>query len=206
MNIDYFNEYLYYKNKGIKPKAKEYILKFINSFENYEEKESWTLENLSKLKQDSNGRLRNELFEEIIFPVLFNGYKNKNVSLMIWLVKLWQNYYQNKRIWEKINYKTCLEIIKECYEIEPNNNDVIDIYLELEISWIAYSKHEWPSGILFGNDGATKEECNIILEEIPLLYKLDRNKKHFEYIKDYENKVREYMDRIRNNKVRRHCT
>jgi hypothetical protein len=125
---------------------------------------------------------------------------------MIWLVKLWQNYYQNKRIWEKINYKTDLEIIKECYEIEPNNNDVIEIYLELEICGIAYSKHEWPSGILFGSDGATKEECKIILEEIPLLYKLDRNKKHFEYIKDYENKVKEYMDRIKNSEVRRHCT
>jgi hypothetical protein len=105
MNIDYFNEYLHYENIGIKTKTKEYILKFTNSFENYYEKELWTLEYLPKLEYNSNGRIRNELFEEIVFPVLLNGYKNKNVSLMLWLVKLSQNYYQNHKIWEKLIIK-----------------------------------------------------------------------------------------------------
>jgi hypothetical protein len=77
MKIEYFNEYVHYKNIGIKPKAKEFIDKFINSFENYMEKEQWTIEYLSKIEMDSNGRIRNELFEEIIFPVLFNGYNNQ---------------------------------------------------------------------------------------------------------------------------------
>src|SRR5215469_232955 len=94
MNIEYYSEYLHFKNIGIKPKIKEAITKFIKSFESYSEKEAWTLEYLQKLEYDSNGRIRNELFEEIIFPVLLNGYTEKNVSLMIWLVKLSQNYYQ----------------------------------------------------------------------------------------------------------------
>ena len=186
MEIDYFNEYLNYLNTGIKLKAKEYIKKFINSFVNYKEKELWTVEYLPKLDMNNNRRIRNELFEEIIFPVLLNGYNNKNISLMVWLVKLSQNCYQNKKIWEKINYKTDLEIIKECYELDPNNTDVIDLYLELEVKWISYAIHEWPSGILIGNNGATKEECKELLREIPFLIKLDRNKKYIEYIKRNE--------------------
>ena len=97
---------------------------------------------------------------------------------------------------EKIDFKSSLQIIEECYENDPSNNEVIDRYLELKMDMISFSIHEWPYGILFGNNFATKEECELILEDIPLLYKLDRNKKHSEYINDYENKVKEYMIRL----------
>jgi hypothetical protein len=195
MEIEYYNEYLHYRKIGIREKTKEAVIKFINSFENYTEKESWAMEYLPKLEYDGNGRIRNELFEEIIFPVLLNGYNNKNVSLMIWPVKLNQNYYQNHRIWEKINYKTALEIIKECYDLEPNNNEVTDMFLEVLIEKINFSIHEWPYGILFGNSFATKDECKSLLERVKFINKLDKNKKHSEYINDYENKVKEYMER-----------
>jgi hypothetical protein len=178
MNIDYFNEYLNYTNKGLRIKAKEYINKIIHSFEDYYEKELWTLKYLPKLNNDSNGRIRNELFEEIIFPVLLNGYNNKNINLTVWLVKLSQNYYQNNRIWKKINYKSSLEIIRKCYELEPNNNEIIDLYFKIKIERMDFCIHEYPYGILYGNNFATKEECKILLEEIPFLIKLDRNKKY----------------------------
>jgi hypothetical protein len=193
MNIEYFNEYVHYKNVGVKLKAKEFIGKFINSFEDYTEKEQWTIEYLPKLEMDSNGRIRNELFEEIIFPVLLNGYNNKNILPMIWLAKLNQNYYQNNRIWKKINYKTEVEIIKECYDLKPDNNDVTDLYLEIMINRIDFNMHEWPEGILFGNSFATKDECEILLERIGFMNKLDKNKKYSKYLRDCEDKIKEYM-------------
>jgi hypothetical protein len=193
MKIEYFNEYLHYKDIGIKSRAKEYIDKFINSFENYMEKEQWTVEYLSKLEMDSNGRIRNELFEEIIFPVLCNGYHDKNILLMIWLVKLNQNYHQNHRIWKKINYKTEIEIIKECYDLEPDNNEVTDLFLELMMNKLDFNMHEWPHYILFGNSVATKEECQILLDRIEFINKLDRNKKYSEYLHDCEDKIKNYL-------------
>jgi hypothetical protein len=195
MNIKYFNDFLNYETQGIK--AKECINNFILSFESFNEKELWTTEYLPKLSQNSNGRIRNELFENIIFPVLLNGYKNRNIDLTIWLVKLNQNYYQNHRIWEKINYKSSLEIIDECYKINPNNHEVIDLYLELEIERVNFSLHEYPYGILFGNSFASKDECKILLGKVVFINKLDRNKKYSKYINDYEYKIKEYMRRIK---------
>jgi hypothetical protein len=197
MNIEYFDKFLYYEGKGIKKKARECVENFINSFKNYTEKELWALEYLPKLNKNSNGRIRNEIFEEIIFPVLLNGYINKNISLMMWLVELNQNYYQNNRVWEKIDYKTKFEIMKECYELDPNNCEVVDLYLELKIEGINFGTHEWPFGILFGNNFATEDECRILLEEVAFINRLDRNKKYSEYISDYENKIREYMGRTK---------
>jgi RAB protein geranylgeranyltransferase component A len=195
VEIDYYNEYLRHKQAGISRKTKEAVMKFIHSFENYAEKESWVMDYLSKPEYDSNGRIRNELFEEIIFPVLLNGYANKNVPLMIWLVKLNQNYYQNHRIWEKINYKTTLEIIMECYQLEPDNNEVTDMLLEVWIEQINFNIHEWPHGVLWGNSFATKDECISLLERVKFINRLDRDRKYSACLNDYENKVKEYMER-----------
>jgi hypothetical protein len=195
MKNNYFNEYLHYENLGMKQKAKEAVADFIHSFNNFEEKETWTKEYLPNLKRNKHSRIRNELFEEILFPVLLHAYENKNVSLMLWLAKTSQNFYQNKKLWEKIDYKTDLEIIKECYEIDSNNNEVIDMYLELEIRGMQYSIHEWPTGILNGNNFAAKDECKMILKEIPFFHKLDKDNKYFDYIQNYENCVKEYLER-----------
>jgi len=192
MTIEYYNEYLHFKNIGIKPKAKEAIEKFIKSFYNYSEKESWTLEYLPKLDYDSNGRIRNELFEDIIFPVLLDGYNNKNIQLMIWLVKLNQNIYQNNRIWKKIDYKSKLDIIEECYSIDPDNVEIIELYLEIKIEKLNFIMHEYPNAILFGN---YSRECKVLLEEMLSLKKLDKNNKFNDYFNEYEKNILEYMNR-----------
>ena len=50
MRIEHYHDFLHYKEKGLKTKAEEAITLFINSFENYEEKEKWTIEVLPKLE------------------------------------------------------------------------------------------------------------------------------------------------------------
>jgi hypothetical protein len=195
MNIEFFNEYLKYEQLGIKSKTKECLHGFINSFENDSEKELWAIEYLPTLEFNKHGRIRNELFEEIIFPVLLKGYNNKNVKLMIWMVKLIQNLYQNSKLSKEINYASDLDLIRECYKLDPKDNEITDLYLEIIIKKIAYRIHEWPYGIIIGNTFAEKDECKKLLEEIPLLNKLDRNKKYNEFIVEYENIIKEYMDR-----------
>jgi hypothetical protein len=197
MNIEFYNEYITFSRKGIRSKARECINNFINSFDDFKEKQLWTKEYLPKLEKTRNGYIRNELFEEIIFPVLLNGYKNKNISLMIWLVKLHENYYRNRKIWEEINYKTDLEIIKECYEIDGNNKEIIELYLSIEITRIIYALYESPCSILMDSNGMTLEDCKKeLLEEIPLIRKLDRNRKYTDFIDDYENKLNKYIKRL----------
>ncbi|QQO07666.1 hypothetical protein [Breznakiella homolactica] len=196
MNIEYFTKYCEYESNGLRKGAKEQLRKFIESFDNFDEKESWTIEYLPSLKINMNSRIRNEIFEEIVFPVLLKGYNEKNITLMIWLVKLSQNLYQNQKIWEKIDYKTDMQIIRECWEIDPRNAEIQDIYLDLEIRGIAYSIHEWPSGILIGNDGATLEESKALLKEVPFLKSLDRNNKFKNVIADYEDKLKQNIQRL----------
>jgi hypothetical protein len=196
MEIKYFDEYILNEKLGLKMKTKEYVRKFINSFENDCEKEQWTFQYLPILVKKNSGIIRMELFEEIIFPILLHGYNNKIIDSMVWLVKVSENYYRNNRFWERMYYKSDLEIIKECYSMAPNNEEIQDIYLELEIRSIDYSLHEWPCGILMSNCAATLEECNEMKMGIPKLKKLNRNKKCREYLMNYEHTLNEYIERF----------
>jgi hypothetical protein len=194
MNTEYFKKYREYEQLGIKGKAKECLANFIRSFESYEEKESWTLEYLSQLELNAHGRIRNEIFEEIVFPVLWKGYANKDIPSMIWMVRLMQNFNQNMKLWEKTGFLSDLSLIKECYEREPDNTEVIDLYLEILVETVAFRIHEWPQGVLIGNTFAERDECIKLLEEIPLLNKLDQKGKYRNLIIEYEAILNEYIN------------
>jgi hypothetical protein len=78
--------------------------------------------------------------------------------------------------------------------------------LEIEIAWINFSIHEWPSGVLNGNNFVTTmDECKMLLKKTEFVKNLDRNKKYTEYINDYENKIKKIYEKIKNNGVRRNC-
>jgi len=195
MNFEYYQEFLMCQSKGLKQQSKDALERFICSFSDFSEKQTWVTENLSDLEVHSNGRLRNELFEELVFPVLADGYKNKQVHLMIWLVKFSKNLYQNQPLWHKIHGVTPYEIIRECYDLEPENTEIRDLCLQLGLEGIQYAIHEWPCGILLGPDGATKEACQAELVNVNFLRTLDHSGKYESQLADYENKLHEYMKR-----------
>jgi hypothetical protein len=56
--------------------------------------------------------------------------------------------------------------------------------------------HEWPGGILFGTDGATRQECDQILQEVEYAKKLDLGARHSIFLSIFEARVLEYIDRL----------
>jgi hypothetical protein len=117
---------------------------------------------------------------------------------MHWIAKTINNLFSSRILWEEIGNKTDLEIIEECYRIDPFNEEIKETFLELKIRFISNSQHEWPSGILFGMNGASLEECLEIKNELPFIKLLDKEKKYEKYIADYESKLDIYIDRLKN--------
>jgi hypothetical protein len=63
------------------------------------------------------------------------------------------------------NYSS-IETIKKGLLTDPNDIDLLKP-LEAHISnYIDYSLHELPSGVLYGTNGATIEQCDELLEDI----------------------------------------
>ena len=197
MEIDKYYQYLEFEKKGLKKQAKTLLYKFIDSFSNYEEKRKWTFEFLPFLEKNQHSKIRHELYENIVFPVLLDGYNNHDVISMHWMAKTINNIYSSKILSKKIGDKTDVQIIKECYKIDPLNEEIVKTFLELEIRFISFSQHEWPSAILFGMNGASLEECLYIKNNLNFIRLLDKEKKYSKYINDYELKLDLYINRLK---------
>lgn len=196
MKVEYYNQYLHFKSIGLRAKATENLKQFIDSFESFEEKEQWTRDFLES--GDSEDIIRHEIYKIVVFPVLLKGYQKQDFWSLTWLIKTIQNIYKVKTLHEQIDFKTDYQLLQDCYSIEPQNPEIRQALLKKLLSWLDYSIHEYPRGILYGHNGATIDECQDILTHIEFVKTLDPEEKFKDFLDDVRTKVLEYMARPRN--------
>ena len=194
MNIEHFYKFEEYLDKGLKKEATESIKKFIASLKNSKETADWVWKYLPKLNQNCHARVRHELFHEVIFPVLHLGYQRKQFKSTLWLGKLSQNLYQNKTLHACVDWMTELDFYREAYELAPNDNEARLLLLNAIVSRLRHSEHEWPSGILYGNHGATLEQCHGIAEDVKNVLAMDKKHQYDDFISQYNQKLRQYQE------------
>jgi len=196
MNIEHFTKYLEFQDKGLKKQATKEIRLFIDSFSNENEKYEWVWGWLPKLEANRHSRIRHELFQEVIFPVLRKGYLESDFRSTLWLAKLIQNIYQNTKVHEELDWITNTSLLEKSHKLAPENDEARLLYLESIVSWLGYCIHEWPSGILSGNDGANLEQCQFMRKETEVVSSLDKEMIHQDFINDFLDKLCEYEARL----------
>lgn len=179
---------------GKKAEAKVAINQFIQSFQSFEEKRSfseWFFSN------DFGKMVRHELYESVIFPVLLDGYRKKEPWSIRMLAKTAQNLYEAKFLWEQVEHATTLGLLKEYVKLCPNDSSARQDLLEEMTRVFRHCEHEWPSGILYGMDGATDDECLELLSAISEARDLDIERKFAAYFDEFETKLKSYRARIK---------
>lgn len=167
MNIEYYRKFKEAQSKGLKAASKENILLFINSFSSFSGKEKWVIENL---KHESFGyKMRHELYESIVFPVLLKGYKSNDPWSIYWLAKTMQNIYQSTDFHIQIGGKTDIQLLELSLDLEPHNIETRFALLESKIRGFEYAIHEWPSGVLY----APNETLEDFIADLKFTKKLD---------------------------------
>ncbi len=83
----------------------------------------------------------------------------------------------------------------KCYAHKPENNEVRLLLLKKIVSWLEFCQHEWPSGILYGMNGATLEQCQEIEHEVIFAKSLDREHRYAEFFVQFTEKLLEYKAR-----------
>ena len=196
MNIEHYHEFREYEEKGLKKQASKSLRAFISSFKSDEEINEWVWEHLPTMETNRHSRIRHEIFHELVYPILKSGYENNDFSSTLWLGKLAQNIYQAQQLHEELDWVTELSLYNKSHELDPSNDEARLLLLKAIVAWLEYSEHEWPSGILYGNDGATIEQCDEISTEVQRVLKLDKEHSYSEFIKQYVKKLSAYRARL----------
>lgn len=193
MKPELYERYLTLKQRGQKEEARIVLLDFIASFQTFEEKKEWVYNFLDS--SDFGHKIRHEIYESLVFPVLLDGHKQKDAWSTLWLAKTAQNLCASKKLHELVDGKDEFRLLKEAYALEPLA-EIQERLLKVELDWFHYSQHEWPAGILYGWSGASVDECQEILSEIAFARSLDKDAAHEPFLAQFEEKVRQYIKQL----------
>ena len=196
MDINHYQDFKELEERGLRKKASKSLRAFISSFNNEKEIEEWVWEYLPKLETNRHSRIRHEIFHELIYPILRAGYERQEFSSTLWLGKLVTNICNSRKLHEELGWVTGFDLYNKSHNIDPENDEARLLLLQSIISGLKYSEHEWPSGILHSDAGATIEECDEINADVQKALQLDKECKYTKFIEQYLEKLSEYRARL----------
>ena len=112
------------------------------------------------------------------------------------LIQTIQNLYSHKPTHEQLGWVTDWQLLDRYLDLIPGDRWATERKKVVLSEWLAYTVHEWPSGVLYGNDGATVDECQDILANIEELKELDGNSEYGELCLDVKEKTLAYLDKL----------
>lgn len=194
MNLNAYVEFVEADRSGRKSAATTAMQVFIGSFESIDEKRGWVVEFLKTFCPGE--KIRHELYAEVVFPVLLQGYRSSDVWSIEWLAATSQNLYRARNLWAQVEFITEHGLLHRWRTLAPESGRARDTLLKKMIEGFEYSEHEWPAGILHGMNGANIQECREIADAIAEARQLDVAGKYASYLAEFQKKLNVYMQRI----------
>jgi len=200
MDEEAYNRFVDLDRVGRRRESKIAVRQFLDSFVNLGERDAWARKFLQQQQYfDQYGqfgiRVRNEIFEEALWPYLLNGCRKDDPDCLFWLAALGQNLASRKDLNSELKQSSYL-LLKRAFGIEKNNIQIRSALLDVVIYHLKYSFHEWPCGVLYDTTSADIEQINEIQEDIFLASELDVGKLYFEKLKIYGLYLNIYRKRI----------
>ncbi|WP_223786562.1 hypothetical protein [Marinicella meishanensis] len=166
--------------------------------------QSWVYE-LSEdvIDRESGFLIRMPLFEQIIFPVLHGGFKSKHPGCARWLAGFCQHIYRSTLARNELGEDfTDWFFLYAAIEHNPTDQLAKQRLFHRIADYLEYTIHELPSGVLWGNNGASIEQCSELMELLDefkeLANEVNVMKGHEHLMKECEFHFQAYADYLSN--------
>jgi hypothetical protein len=172
MDERYYDAYLLALSRGLKKDAAEAVSAFVASFGSDEERKAWTL---VFLKTHPFGeRIRHEIYEAIVLPVLLEGSGRDDAFSLYWLAGTKQNLRSFEDLYRRLGYPDEIDLLREAFRIAPEREEVRRALLAANIAYI--SNYVWHDLEWMSRCGAVRPaDCNDMLATISFARMLDAN-------------------------------
>jgi hypothetical protein len=184
MDESYYAQFLSKQLAGLKEEARTAIQRFVESFNDLEEKEDWTRKLLST--HEPSDVVRHELYQEVIFPVLLAGYERRDPWSLYWLAETSKNLFKAKHLYQRIGSPPPQALLKEAYALAPSSVEIREGLLRDLLRGFEYMAHEWPAGLLYYPDQTWQTQYWEVLADIRLARELDTTGAHAQEIAEFE--------------------
>lgn len=134
--------------------------------------------------------IRRPLFERAVFPALLAGHLAELPGCARWLEALFDHLCHSPECQQQLPpaERTQRGLLRAALRHDPTDRKSRQRLIQLMTSQLRYSLHELPTGVLYGTDGASPDECQELQQEVEELCHLVAE----------ENQGATYQDLIRN--------
>lgn len=194
MNLAAYDAFFEAHRTGRKSAAKAAVRVFTASFASFEEKQAWVSGFLRT--HDPETRIRHEIYEELVLPVLLKGYHASDAWSTQWLAVTARNLHEARHQWAQLDFISTYALLKRWYCLAPESAAARQALLEKLIDRFVFSEHEWPGVILCGMGGATLEQCRQHADAVVEARALDIDGEWTSFLDEFDDKLRVYQARL----------
>lgn len=195
MNTEHFDQFSEFEKLGLADKAKQAVEAFVASVTSVEESRDWVFAQLPRLPRNRSGRIRHEIYVGVIFPVLFEGYRQGSARSKYWLATTHLNLLSAPGCHERIAHAGPKRLLQEALKSDRKNRQYQTAMLEHLISVFDFMDHEWPAGILSGANAMT-DGWDELSRDIALARRLDRHRTYQDRLEEFADRVDAYRARL----------
>lgn len=116
---------------------------------------------------EKNICIRQPLFKNIIYPILKTGIENNKLEAIKAILKL-ERQLTSYQAYSKDYTITFWGLLEKALALAPMDKEILSLYHQKMKAYLLHTLHEIPLGVLYGNDGASIEECDILLKEVDI--------------------------------------
>jgi hypothetical protein len=195
MDQEKYDSFVRYTEQGRRKDAAVALQEFVASFRDLEEKRRWTT---SYLEAGPNlDKIRHELYEQVIFPVLLEGYSRADPWSLWWLAQTSHNLNRSQDLSRQVEHKGRRAFLQQLHALQPDDDRARLALLDANLDWLEFACHEWPGGILYGMDAANLAQSEEIAELLAETRALDKEGRHAEFLAEFEDMLTDHVARLR---------
>jgi len=147
------------------------------------------------LCKDVDRKINHILWRGIVWPFV-KPRLHDDAKAIKCLISTIQNLYSDKAAWKELEGVGEEQLLIRYLELCPKNEWAINKRKEQLATWLEYTVHEWPVGVLYGPDGADYDQCNEILDAVQELRRFDNQGEYSSLCDDVEAKTLEYQKQL----------
>jgi hypothetical protein len=202
-DVLHWERYLELERRDARKQALALLAELIRSVQEYPEaqRHAW-LRWLCHLVVDRHEPLpiRHPLVRELMAPFLVEAERRGDADAPRWVDYFLEHFRGGAELWHglEVRRKSPLQLLEAAVERNPEDvvaRKALAEYLEY---WFHSCLHELPSGVLFGFNGASVEECHILLRYLALLEEqlrfLGERERSADFLRKCERHFRGYAD------------
>ena len=144
--------------------------------------------------------LRQPLFAAIIGPFLVSAHERGNDNAENWIAYFFLDFLKmppSQRLLE-LPRQSPINLLHDAFKRNPDNARTQELLIRNLTEQFSYAVHEVPSGVLYGNNGATIAECKEWQTDLALFCEVvqrrNETEKYQEAIRDWGFHFRGYAD------------